>query len=382
MNSNVGFELHGLQKLFVTSLSDSKVTGCWLDAVLIHELVVGEIARIKHCLIEKVLTMEGEDAVRRYVRIHQYAIVGIMDNLYKRRDQSGALECCDLLDGLLSFLNQHFPQYFDELGKAPLKQVHDMRIEIAGLFGLLEKRLSDTGVFGEFVLMILDPLHRFYSKAEWQRVSFHRLRFLQYVLEHSEKLVHDKLKADGIEQSFLDLLIYLNYNSRKTYMQLVQFVRDFLPPDLDSQSKRYTLCQYLKTTSQATVKPNSGYHPQAPTLKSRFIDYLNAELRDLVDDDDERPQEPTTDLTILNKAKFDLSVAQLGCLLRLLTDTGLLSTDNISALIRCVALNCETKKSRSISPESLRIKFYEIEDGTRRAVVEKLSNMMKSAQTF
>lgn len=383
MNGNVGFELHRLQKLFATSITAVKAPGCFFDPGLIHGLVVGEVARIKHCLVEKVLIIEGEDAVRRYVRIHQYSIVAIMDKLFHRRDQPGVLECIDILDGLLSFLAQHFAPYFDDLGKAPLKHIHDMRIEIAASFELLQKRLLSACCFEQFAYMILDPLVRLYSKHDGQRVSFHRLRFLGYILQHSRNLAEEKPESDDVDQHFVDLMLYLNFNSRKTYRQLIQFLRDFLPADLDYKSKRSTLCHFLKTATLASVKANTGYHPHGPTLKSQLMDYLHAELRQLSDEHEaEQRQEQNPPEPIANRAKFDLSVAQLGCVLRLLTDTGVLTTENISALIRCVAVNCETKKSRSISPESLRLKFYDIEEGTRRAVQEKLANLIKSAENL
>ena len=383
MNSNPGFELHGLQKLFATSVTTVNYSGRFLfDPDVIHEYVIAEVARIKHSLIEKALTIEGEDAARRYVRIHQYCIVAIMDKLFRRSDQPGAMECCDVLDELLSFLNQHFPQYFDDLAKAPLKHIHEVRIDIALSYSLLLKKLVSISTFEEFGYMILDPLDRFYSKGEEQRVSFHRLRFLRYILEHSKKLVQDEPKRDDLDQNFLDLLLYLNYNSRKTFMQFIQFLHDLLPTDLDVDVRHDAFSNFLKAAMQATVKPNTGYHPHAPTLKSQVIDYLTAEVSALHPESHvAEPVEPNRELAIPVKAKFDLSVAQLGCLLRLLTDTGVVSTDNISALIRSVALNCESKRAGQISAESLRKRFYNIEAGTQRAIQERLTELLKSAAT-
>ena len=208
MNSNVRFELHGLQKLFATSLTGQKYSGRFLfDPLVIREYVIAEVARVKHCFLEKAVTIEGEDAVRRYLRIHQYAIVAIMDKLYQQRDRPGALECCVVLDGLLSFLHQNFPHYFDDMGKAPQKHIHELRIDVGLSFGLLEKKLSGICTLGPFTYMILEPLHRFYSKGNEQRVSFNRLRHLGYILEHSKKVVEDGRAPDDLDRNLLELML-------------------------------------------------------------------------------------------------------------------------------------------------------------------------------
>lgn len=383
MSSNPGFELHGLQKLFATYVTTARTPRCFIDPVLIQELVIGEVARIKLRLIESSCAIKSEEAARKYVQIHQYAIVAIMDKLFQRRDQPGALECCDVIDGLLSSIREHFPRYFDELGKAPLKHIHELQTHVRLRLEWLETKLLSFASFGQFAYMIIDPLKRFCSKDEGQGVTFHRLRFLSYILQHSKKTIQDRQDPDDGDLIMLDLMLYLNYNSRKSYLQLVSFFRDILNTDLPIQTKRDAMFLYLNTTMQASLKPNTGHHPHAPTLKTQLIDYFNGELRQL----DLEAQRVQSDLSvpeqvITNKIKIDLSVAQLAFLLRLLTDTGVISTENISELLRWVALHCETKQSKSISVESLRIKFYDIEDGTRGAVQEKLVDLSKLARTL
>lgn len=383
MDSKIGFELHGLQKLFVTTLTSVKEPECFVAPEIIHEFVIGEVARVKHRIIENALAIEGEDAVRRYVRIHQCSIVALMDSLFRRRDQREVMEYCELVDGLLTFLQQQFPQYFDDRGRAPLLHIDEMHTVVGLTFNDVYEKLSATGIDDEFANIILDPLYRFYLDYGVQRISFHRLRFLEHVYEHCTEIAQDKHQADYVEQGFLELLMYLNYNSRQTYMGLVQYIRGSLPSELDSKSKRAAMSRYLKTATQATVHPESAYHPDGPTLKSQFIHFLTTEMANVDQEDcDKAAGRSGDEIQIPTKPKFDLSVAQLGCLLRLLADTGVVSCENISALIRWVALNCETKKSQNISPESLRIKFYDIEEGTRRAVQERLIKLLKSVENL
>ena len=382
MSSNPGFELHGLQQLFATSVTAVNYPERFLfDPIVIREYVIAEVARIKHRLIEKALSIEGEDAVRRYVRIHQYSIVAMMDKLYKRRDQPGAMQCCEALDGLLGFVRNQFPQYFDEMGKAPLKHMHEIQIDIGISFKRLNKKLESISTFGLLNYAVLDPLERLCLKRDSERVTFNRLEYIDSILQYLKAFVADKPESDDLDRNFLDLMLYFNYNSKASYTQFIQYIGNLVPEDLDVTSKRYTLSQYLKTATQAMVKPNAGYHPFGPTLKSQVINYLTEELSYLADEEeDEEVSVHYADAAFPAKAKLNLSVAELGCLLRVLSDSGVISIANIAGLIRCLALNCETKRSRSISPESLRIKFYDVEASTVKAVRQMLGNLMKSVE--
>src|SRR5690349_10131009 len=275
MGSKPGFELHGLQKLFATDVMSVKCeVNIFYHPRVIREYVLGEVARIKHCLMEKALMIDDADGVRRYVHLHQHALVEIMDKLCEWDEESGAAECCDELDDLLTFIRLHFPEDFDECGKAPAKHVLRMQVEISENFNALQDKLLASSTFEPLIHMVLDPLYRMCEKPVEQRISFHRLRFLGYILEHSKKVVDDGREQDDLDRNFIGLLLYLNYNSRKTFMQFVQFLRDFIPADLDVESKRASLSDFLKIAMQATVKPNTGYHPKAATLKSQLIDFL------------------------------------------------------------------------------------------------------------
>lgn len=383
MNGTPKFELHGLQNLFATAATATNDPSRLLfDPYVLREYIVGKVARIKHRLLENAITIENEDAARRYVQIHQYSVVAIMDKLFRRSEQPATLECCDELDGLLSFLKQHFPHYFDDLAKAPLKHIHEVRMEIAFSCASLQKSLIAISSLGALPYIILAPLDRFYSRREGQPVSFSRLRHLRHILEHAEKVAHDRHESGDLDAHLINVLFYLNYNSRKTFLQFTQFIRDLLPEEMDRESKFASLSLLLKIATQATVKQNTGYHPNAPTFKSQMIDHLTAELNSLQEDHSSRPIETERELTTWPSVKLNLSVAQLGCLLKLLTDTGLVSTDNISMLMRCLTRHCVTKRSSRISFASLRNRFYEIETGTQQSVQKMLTQLLKSAETI
>ena len=63
-----------------------------------------------------------------------------------------------------------------------------------------------------------------------------------------------------------------------------------------------------------------------------------------------------------------MSVSQFALLTRSFVESGVIQNKNIAELIRFLARFVKTKRSGTISPESLRIKYYDVETSTRDAV--------------
>ena len=76
------------------------------------------------------------------------------------------------------------------------------------------------------------------------------------------------------------------------------------------------------------------------------------------------------------KLHTTLSVAQLACFIRLMTEEKLIANPNQTEVIGFFAEHFRTDKSENISAESLRSKYYTIEGGTSNAVKDILIHMM------
>ncbi|MGC8823154.1 MAG: hypothetical protein ACP5PZ_00980 [Bacteroidales bacterium] len=71
-----------------------------------------------------------------------------------------------------------------------------------------------------------------------------------------------------------------------------------------------------------------------------------------------------------------MSVAQLGFLLKIAFEVGIVKNPNQRDVIGFMANHTKTKQADTISPESLRTRFYNIEDSTRQAVKEYVIKML------
>ena len=85
---------------------------------------------------------------------------------------------------------------------------------------------------------------------------------------------------------------------------------------------------------------------------------------------------------MLEKIELSLSVSQLALLLRASMDSGLITNENKTAVLRCIVCFVRTGKTESISLESLRKKFYEAERGTKDAVKDLLMDLFKQVHKY
>lgn len=382
MYNNSGSALQGLGKFFATCLSGEDETGDLFPLAQPGAVLAADVARIKQHLLEKAVTMKGEDALRRYVQFHQYSLVSAMDQLFEQRGRLSTEGYYEALQGLLLFLKQTFPEYFNDDAIAPRGGVLAARADVAASVPSLENRLESSGADRAVIEMILDPLKRFLSASGEERVSFSRIQHLRYIVKHPVRLCESASRGQKLNRQLVQLLFYLNYNSQRSFLQLTTYVGNILKASHQVSDKIKCLAWLLKKVNQATVKSGTGYHRKSPTLKSQMALYIAEELRYWTNvSERENPPEVKTESKLPFKMKFNLSVAQLACLLRLFTGAGLITNRNTSALIRFVARNCETKRTGRISAGSLRIRYYEIEDGTQRSVRDTLAEVLKASET-
>lgn len=80
---------------------------------------------------------------------------------------------------------------------------------------------------------------------------------------------------------------------------------------------------------------------------------------------------------LLDKVLINLSVAQLGCILRLTYESGLFPNITVAELIRCVVLYCRTRKQLHISARSLSKEYYSVNQVTAATCRELLTQLIK-----
>jgi hypothetical protein len=140
------------------------------------------------------------------------------------------------------------------------------------------------------------------------------------------------------------------------------------------------LCYHLKEINQIPINSEFIYKPERKSLNEQLITWLieeitylekRQELSNLIVEDSN-----TSTIKKDFKITTSYSVSQVAFFLKLLVKVGAITNKNQRELLRFFASNMKTRQTEHISSESLRAKYYHIDDTAIEAVKALIINML------
>ncbi|MBX2896792.1 MAG: hypothetical protein KF763_15205 [Cyclobacteriaceae bacterium] len=344
-----------------------------------------EITRIKQTFINEVFGFKDERHLERYIQYHQQALIQLLDETLKEQTASKAplRELWEAgyrgLDDLLGFVEKHFSKYFDQDAKAPVAYVAIVRNDVRSNLAEVEQWLTERGCDQRLVESILFAPRKLALNAGGKDVSYRKVMFAKEV---QKELISLKSRLDeqvDLNEELRNLLYYLNYNSIKSFAYHTSYIDTLLSSSETRSEMIERLSFILKKINQTQVKPAIAYNIQAPALKTQLTGYIVEEIDHLqrIQQLGQLPDK-ASDVWANFKIQVSLSVAQIACLVRLLVEMRIITNNNVSELLRFIAKICISKKVEVISYDSLRSKYYNVEQGTTDAVKAILAKLIKT----
>ena len=190
-------------------------------------------------------------------------------------------------------------------------------------------------------------------------------------LVYLERLVEELISEKGSPE----VLIYLNFNSRKYFACLTQSIRSHLDSKETRGEKLEMLRQELKAVNQVPCEFGMAYSIKYPSLKQMISDWISEEIQFL---ESTGPLNTPSNLDEAIKKdfklEFDMSVSQFAFFIKSFIETGVILNKNVSELIRFLSRFVKTKRSENISSESFRMKYYNVESSTKDSLKNLLHN--------
>ena len=375
MNQNVQYELHKLEKLVAANLSGaSEPPSPGYRLTPKPAAIKKEIGRISESLVGKSLTFKDEGLLRRYIQFHHKGIIALMDAIYSKRRSEDSIEHYKDVEDLLSFLEKNFEKYADSDAKVPDNHISKFKSAIAGKLPIIKRKLGEGPADQRIIEVLLRPLTTFSTVKSDQPITYRELRYLRQLQKQLLNVVH-KPEKGCTDDDLRRLMYYMNYNRRTSFDCLTAFITAETNKCETIGERIEKLSLLLKEVNQVPVQPDTSYRQNRPALKDQLSMYLTEEIEYLeriykLPNKSHGDDQNTSNET---KLKLEISVAQLGYLLRLLLDTQVIQNENIAELLRFAARSCTTKRSEAISVGSLRGKFYEVETATK-GIIEATSS--------
>ncbi len=352
-----------------------------------------EASRIKPALIQNFYSVEDENIQKLFIRNHHARLVSLNDDLFdaiKKRSKENQEKNHDLinklksihliLDYLLTFIWDNFSAYCDNGQRISKKSQITFTREITRKLERLRLRENDP----DYILyekVRASVLHRLDTKQSRMTYGF-KLYLDEFI--QSIEIIRASNKEHSLSVTIKSVIIAYNFNSLPVIHYLASFFAEQLRPIESAKEKIDCLNQWLKTVNQVPLKPGYAFNIRREAVNCFLCNFILEEVRFyeknlFLFSGFEYPIGMHGFTNTGFKIETELSVSQIACLIRLFVECEVVKTKNIRELINFLAINTHSKKRENISAESLRLKYYNIEESTREEVRKVLFRLLKKS---
>lgn len=341
-------------------------------------------SKVEELLKEAIVAEGRKNYLRRFFQGHQLGLVRII-GLLDSRERSTELSLDVLLTSfkerlydLLLFVQTEVPDYFNDGLVAPLDWRRSVLENISAGMAMLREVSTRPYIDEDLFSLVIRPIENMVTARDLN-YTFHFLGYMEFLQRRLINFQPSVSEGTLAKQELMRLLLSVNYNSSDfiqyctKHIEARLAVTDTLVDRIDNAS------YYYKVMNQVDVLPGVAFDKSRPTAREQVSEWIAAELDFLRQQRILQLSCPPTDEMVRGdfKLDFNLSVSHLAYLTRAFVETGVIQNRNTSELARFLSKFAKTKKSEAISYDSFRIKFYNVESGTKDAVRKMLQMMLQ-----
>jgi hypothetical protein len=172
-------------------------------------------------------------------------------------------------------------------------------------------------------------------------------------------------------------LVYLNFN----HLEFFNYCQDYVRAELvnTGNKEEYLVClsRALTHIKSLQSKPGLAYAPAWPNIKSMLETWLNDKIAAAI-------LQPAKDVAYghsllesnADKMTLNQSVAQIGCLTRLLYEESYYTSQSVTDIFKFLVRHYRSKKQQQISVGSLSKEYYAVNQVTAAVVRDLLQRMI------
>lgn len=313
---------------------------------------------------ESVFHLNTEEETRFTINKYQTALLAL-------KKTSKSYEACD---EILFFIETYFNKYVDDnhlisdLGR--LNKIN----ELNGF--LIEIKDELKANINEELFQLLSPLLEIENRIEYTISSSKYIcKFWKnWILDCKTKTVKSEL-----ESSLIVYLVLQNFNSVRFYNFLIRKIYKELSTENDPYSQEYILLTNFNKINILSDKTGHSFCSEYPNLRLVLIGWFKLEIKKCKKKQINYNARQTNIFTDLGcKIDMSLSVAQIAFMFKLFYESGIIINKSQTDILHVLSEKLCSKKTESISFESLRKKYYSVEDSTKITVKEVLHLMLSN----
>jgi hypothetical protein len=362
------------------------------------ELLKSEVQKIKLSINSIVIKCTSKVETEHYIHKTQQAVVSLtmqllklispanINDMYKEASSFNNLDILNLtfihLEVLSLFFEKEFPKYIDVNIQISHRSTLIESYVSENTLAIVKARLLSANLSQPLLKAIFVPFIRIGLLTGPERITYKELIYFDTYLATFHNLIqaHENLSEDDI----IKVLIELNFNSKAVLLLNCDRTLEKINVIESASDKIDFLYLELKTINQVHQRNQLCYNSSLPSLKTLISTWIEEEINYLTKKMAIHSQPPSLfNSALKNKLKIQtsLSVAQLAYFHKLLVDVGAITHSNQRDVIRFIADNYQTSKTKDISTDSISSKFYNIEPSTIDSTKDLIINLLNQVRS-
>jgi hypothetical protein len=389
------YPLHRLDQLVASAVVPPLNVGTGPQVHDFYQAVseaAAEAEKIKTYLLSTAFSCTQTNQLKVYIQTYQAICVSLANNIFDaiasvprlpyaapRLSQIKKLyiNIQDRLQDVLSFIERYFSQYFDTEQKVPANYAHTSRKKLQSRIKNLKASVHKKTKDRLLINILFEPLAQ-PDLVSGSELSYKQLAFYKLYVAAIRSVLHQKQNCKP-HTAFIRCMIEMNVRTPSFISYYMQEIQNKIPEGADATaavSVWSAALRTLKTYELAVVAQGTS----VIQLLSECINNEISSLRRTQQPSANPPQESTREYPKL--LQTHLSVSQFALMLRLLVDTNIIKCSNQSLFLKIIAQNFKTTRTSDISPESLRVKYYNSEPAAINSIKSHLLTMISHLRTY
>lgn len=350
-----------------------------------------ENQKIKKTNKERVFKLKSRKQIEQHIQRKQYALDNLAHRLIKEIDPANLselyqfsnnydkIDCLKItyiyLEKLLRFIEKEYRNYLNLNSKIPYKSSLIKEFEITNKFKKVKLQLLGSNLNNDLLKLAYEPLLKIATKNIQEKLTYYEFNYCAEFIMTFYKQINF---SDMSEETIKEFLFDINFNSLQFFKYLTSEILEELKAQENNIKKIDILNQFLKNYNQKQSRNILKYKPNLPCLKEQIISWIEEEIEYLTKkiklETNQFPNVTSNDEKI--KLLTGLSVAQLSCFFGLLMETGIIKHKNQTEVFRFISENFKTNNTEKISVDSIKVKYYNVENTTKNVLREKIIELL------
>jgi hypothetical protein len=281
------------------------------------------------------------------------------------------------LEKLMVFIDKEYKSYFNEDIFVPQRTLVLKEFEIKKNLDFVRDYLLTIEVNEELIIILFEPIVLLSNNDNIKQITHCQYN---YALDYVKGLMELFQSTPFIfaESNWQQWLFDMNVNSFKFFDYLTNAIQEEVCNCESDAEKVQLFYSKLKQYNQHRFKIKKALNNNLPDIKTQVSNWIEEEILFI----NRKSSLENTNFVNNNgphakdKILMNLSVAQISYFINILLQANIIKHSNQRDIFRMISENFKTNGTDTISVDSLSAKFYNVEDTTKKAIREKIIELM------